>query len=193
MTITLRAATPADATHMAALVNLAGGGLPASVWAAKANYGQDPLDYGRNEALREDDDAPMSYLRAEIAEIGGAVAGLLISYERPADPVVIDSGTHPLYRPLIRLENMAPRTRYINVLATFPHLQRRGVARALVTACEATPGPEGLSMIVTNSNVSALGFANSLGYAESARLPLIRANWQTDSTEWLLMRKSSAD
>ena len=188
MTIKLRAANSADATNIATLVNLAGEGLPNSLWSAQADYGQDPISVGRNRALG--DSGVLSWRTATIAEYNGHTAGVLITYETPEEPEMVDSTTHPLFRPLIRLENQAPRTRYINALATFPQFQKHGIGRTLLQEAERNPGPHGMSAIVANGNTTARKFYVHMGFKESSRLPIVRADWKTDSTEWILLRKS---
>ena len=40
----------------------------------------------------------------------------------------------PVFVPLIELENLAPRTHYVNALAVFPQFQGRGLGRLLLRA-----------------------------------------------------------
>jgi len=188
MTLSLRAAKPADAQHIANLVNLAAGGLPASSWARKAAYGQDPMEIGQEFALTEGN--TIYWGKTTMAEMDGAVAGLVISYVRPDAPIEITSAINPLYRPLIRLENMSQGCRFVNVLATYPDYRKRGIAEALLAHAEADPGPNGTAIVVSNGSDSAESFTRRMGFAEKARLPMIRGDWDTDSTEWLLMHKA---
>lgn len=188
MTISLRSAQPADAAHMAALVNLSAEGLPATLWAAQADYGQDPLDVGRERVMVED--GPHSYNHGVIAEVDGQVAGLVMSHH--AQHIEIDSGTHPVFRPLVKVENQVPGTRFINVLAVYPQFQSTGVARLLMERVEADPGPDGMSLVVFGNSPKGQAFYRHLGYREVTRVPLVRADWETDQTEWVLMRKAVA-
>ena len=188
MELSLRQAAQADASHIAALVNLSAQGLPSTLWAAQADFRQDPMEVGRDIARREDN--VLSWRNGVIAEVQGRVAGLVMSYLIAPEPVVIDSGTHPVYRPLIRLQNQALQSRYVNALAVYPEYQNKGIAARLMANVEERPGPGGTSVMVLNNNAVGQGFYASLGYEETARLPLIKADWQTDSTEWVLMRKT---
>ncbi|HYN46826.1 MAG TPA: hypothetical protein VES64_09055, partial [Allosphingosinicella sp.] len=115
--ITLRAARRDDAPHLARLGNMAGDGLPAYLWARMAEPGEDAWALGERRAAR--DEGAFSWRNAVIAEVGGTVAGVLISYPVGDAPQPLDD-LPPMFRPLQQLENLALGTHYINVLATDP-------------------------------------------------------------------------
>lgn len=71
--LSLRAARREDATHMAALIAIAGEGIPELIWRDLAQPGQPPLEVGSQRAAR--DSGSFSYRNALIAEVGGRVAG----------------------------------------------------------------------------------------------------------------------
>lgn len=188
MTITLRAATPADAADMAALANIAGEGLPSTIWAAQASGGEGPLDVGRMRAARSD--GLFSWTNAIIAELDGQTAGAVVSYLIPEDAKGFDESTHPMVRPLVALEEQASRTRFVSVLATYEDFRGHGAARAMIEKVEAMPGPEGMSIITSDNNISARTFYGARGYVPKCTKPAIHADWTTKVNEWVLMAKS---
>ncbi len=187
MTICLRAATRDDAGDMAALVNMAGEGLPVALWARQADHGQDPLDFGA--ARLAADKGAMSWRNATVATINGQIAGLLITDELADTDAEVSSDTHPIVRPLIRLENMARSTRTLAALAVFEPFRRKGIASKLLQRAEMGAGPAGMSAIVTDLNTDASAFLARHGFAHAADLPLVHADWNTPSAAWVLMRK----
>ncbi len=187
MTVQLRAATRDDAADMATLVNMAGEGLPRSLWARRADFGQDPMEIGI--AQSRDDSGPFSWVNTTIAELSGDVAGLLISSAIGSEVTEMDSDTHPVYRPILRLENMALDTRCVHVLATQPNLRKMGIAEGLIAQVEKNPGKRGLSAIVADKNAAGRAFYEQQGYREVARLPMIHGDWQTPNTAWILFKK----
>lgn len=186
MTIRLRAATRDDAADMAMLVNLAGEGMPKALWARQADYGTDPLTVGAARAQR--DYGVLSWVNTTVAELDGELAGIVISCPVGADPVEVDSDTHPMMRPLIKLQNHAPDTRFVNVVATKPIYQRKGVATALMDATEDQSGRAGMSVIVAGGNQQAADFFAHRAYRTVEETPLIRGDWNTDHTTWKLLR-----
>jgi len=141
MALTLRPATPEDAEIIARLANIAGEGFPAAIWGSAADHGQTAFDVGAEKAAH--DTGVFSYKHATIAEVDGDIAGLAISYINGDTPEVISEQTHPMFRPMIKLENEALETRYVSMLATFPVYRKAGVAQALLDAEETRPGPRG--------------------------------------------------
>ena len=187
MALDLRPAERADAADLARLIDLAGEGLPRYLWSGIAEPGEDPLAVGMRRALR--DEAGFSWRNAVIAEAGGAVAGLTIAYRIGAAPEPLDA-LPPMFRPLQDLENLAPGSQYVNVLATYPAFRRRGVARRLLAAAEAMgAGAAGMSIIVADRNEPALALYRASGYAEHARRAMVKEGWVCDSDAWVLLTK----
>ena len=187
MTLTLRAATQADAGTIAALANAAGGGFPASVWSGQAEFGQDPMVVGRRRALEEDE--LFSWRNTLVAEADGRTAGMLLVYRTPHEPVAVDAAPHPMLRPIVRLINEGLDTCCISFMATLPAFRGQGVGSALLERAETRPGPRGMSVILSDTNTTARHFYTHRGYREVRRLPVVRADWKTDTAEWVLYRK----
>lgn len=185
--VTTRPARRADAADLARLADLAGEGLPSRLWAGLAAPGEDVWTIGARRAMR--DEGAFSWRNATMAELGGAAAGALIAYGVGDAPEPLDD-LPALARPLQELENLAPGSRYVNVIAVYPAFRGRGVARRLMAEAEAAAvGAAEMSLIVADRNAAAMGLYRALGYRERARRAIVAQGWPTESTEWVLMVK----
>jgi ribosomal protein S18 acetylase RimI-like enzyme len=183
----LRPAGRDDAADLARLADLASEGMARFLWARMGAPGEDPLAIGIARAAR--DEGAFSWRNAILAEVGGAVAGLLVHYRIGTEPAPLDDQPG-LFQPLQRLENRALDTHYVNILATYPAFRHRGVGRALLEAAERSAGDaRGLSLIVADRNAPARRLYRRFGFVEAAAEPIVADGWQTDSTAWLLMLK----
>jgi ribosomal protein S18 acetylase RimI-like enzyme len=180
----LRPARREDAPDLARLVDLASEGLASYLWAEIAEPGEAPFDVGVRRAER--DAGAFSWRNAVIAELGGAVAGGLVTYgigEAPEPP----EEQPPMFRPLQALENRALGTLYVNVLATYPALRGRGVGSRLLAEAERQAGRRNLSLIVADRNLTARRLYEAFGFVEIAREPMVKDGWATASDAWVLM------
>lgn len=187
-----RAATPADAQALAELTNFAGEGLPLYLWTRMAKDGEDPWAVGRARALREE--GSFSYRNGIIAELDGNVAGCLIGYALAEESTPSDlSSMPPMFVPLQALEDLAPNTWYINVVAVYPEFRGRGVGSQLLERAEALARESNrpaLSLIVADANVGARRLYARAGFREVATRPMVKESWPSDATEWVLMIRS---
>lgn len=186
-----RRATPDDAKVLSELVNIAGEGLPLYLWARMAEAERSPWDIGQERARR--DAGAFSYRNAVLLEQNGEIVSCLIGYPLDDTPSPVDySDMPPMFVPLQQLEDMAPGTWYVNVLATYPDHRGRGYGHkllALANAIAADQGKRGLSLIVADSNTGARGLYERLGYRERARRPMVKEQWQSPGTNWTLLVK----
>src|SRR5262245_40852986 len=114
----IRPAILRDADALAGLVNFAGEGLPFYLWTKMAKDGEDPWSVGRARASREE--GSFSYRNATVIEQDRAIAACLIGYPIVNDPEAVDEAKMPaMFVPLQQLENLAPGTWYVNVLASY--------------------------------------------------------------------------
>lgn len=181
--LTIRPATPDDAVHMVDLVDMAGDGLPMATWSAMAGPGEDARLIGMMRARR--DTGGFSWRHAWMAEVAGQVAGMVIFYPLPAEPVSLD-GIPPLARPLQELENFCPAHVYINAVAVYPDCRGRGIGRRLLD--HAGPGPS--CLIAGSGNAGAMRLYQAAGFAEVARRAAIGNDvWSPPHAEWVLMRR----
>ncbi len=177
---------------MAILINLAGEELPKFLWREMATEGQEPLAVGALRVAREE--GSFSYRNAKIVEIDGQVAGMLLSYQLPDPYDLGELDSYPaIVRPLVELEAKAPGSWYVNAIATYEQFRGRGVASALMSACEEFAQKERatkLSLIVASENEGARALYLKLGYQEIASRPLVVFPGGPDGGEWLLMVKN---
>jgi ribosomal protein S18 acetylase RimI-like enzyme len=181
----LRLARAEDGPVLARLVNYAGEGMPLHLWTQMAGDGEDPWEIGaRRQAAKAE--------RGQIVVIdqgAGAVAGLTgyrIDGPEPVDELP------PLFRPLQELENLAPGSWYVNVLAAVPAARGRGLGTRLLGVAEDIARDEGLarlSIIVADDNAGARRLYGRQGYAEAARRSMVTDGWRTHGSEWVLLLK----
>lgn len=193
-TLPHRPATRDDAMALAELVNMAGDGIPVYLWEKLAEPGQSAFDVGRARALREE--GSFSYRHAVVREEGGSVAAALIGYPLPDVPEPIDYAEMPaMFVPLQELENLAPATWYVNVLATYPAHRGKGYGRVLLEIAEELgrdTGMQGLSIIVSDGNSGARRLYERCGYRETATRPIVKEDWENNGTNWVLLTKPFA-
>lgn len=186
----LRAARAEDAAVLAQLVNEAGEGLPLYLWDQLAEPGQSAWDVGASRALRES--GGFSFTNATVIETGGAVAGCLIGYEIPERPEPIAPDMPAIFRPLQELENLAPDTWYVNVLAILPDHRGQTFGTRLLEHAEAMgrdAGKPGMSVIVADSNAGARRLYERFGYREAATRTMVKEDWQSSANAWVLLTK----
>ncbi len=180
-----------DAAILAELVNAAGEGLPLYLWQHMASSGETAWDVGRQRAARET--GGFSYRNAIMIEREGAPVGTLVGYEIPDVVEPIPADAPPMFVPLLQLENLAPGTWYINVLAVLPAYRRLGLGSELLQLAETlgrTNACRGMSVIVSNANPGARSLYERTGYSEAARRPMVKEGWLNDGTEWVLLTKN---
>jgi ribosomal protein S18 acetylase RimI-like enzyme len=187
-----RRARPEDAAVLAELVNIAGEGLPLYLWGRMAEAGETPWDVGRRRAGRET--GSFSYRNAIVVEAEGKVVACLIGYPLPDRPEPIDYDALPaLFVPLQELENLAPGTWYVNVLATDPAHRGRGHGTGLLSLAEriaAAAGKSGLSIIVSDANSGARRLYRRWGCRQVAQRPAVKEDWDNPGLNWVLLVKA---
>jgi ribosomal protein S18 acetylase RimI-like enzyme len=187
---TFRPATIDDATVLAELVNYAGEGLPLYLWGQMAEPGEAAWDVGRRRAARAE--GSFSYRNATIIEHDIQCAGCLIGYEIPNNPEPVPNDMPAMFVPLQELENLAPGTWYINVLAVRPQFRRQGLGTRLLGLADERAealGTRGLSVIVSNANTGARRLYEHCGYNESATRLMVKENWKNEGESWVLLTK----
>ena len=184
----LRIAREEDAPVLAELVNHAGEGIPEYLWSTMAGPGEDPWEIGRQRQAKKVSDGQI-YV---VDEGKGAIAGLT-GYAIPANPEPIPDDMPAMFRPLQELENLAPATWYVNVLAAIPAERGKGHGTRLLGLAEELAhdaGLSGLSLIVAGNNDGARRLYERSGYRELARRLNVPEGWDTDIAEWVLLVKA---
>jgi len=183
-----RRAMPDDAPALAELVDIAGEGLPFYLWSKMAQSGESVWEVGRRRAVREA--GSFSFRNAIVAEVDGVVVASLIGYPLPDRPEPIDDRMPAMFVPLQELENLAPGTWYVNVLATFAAYRGRGHGTRLLGIAErlaAAAGRSGLSIIVSDANVGARRLYERCGCVEVATRPMVKEGWDNPGENWILL------
>ena len=98
-----------------------------------------------------------------------------------------------MFVPLQELENLAPNTWYINVLAVRPQFRRLGLGTKLLGLADETAealGKPGLSVVVSDANSGAQRLNERCGYRESGTRRMVKENWENDGHNWVLLTKN---
>jgi ribosomal protein S18 acetylase RimI-like enzyme len=184
----IRPARPGDATHLTALVDLAGEGLPTLLWQQRAGEAQSPFEVGRARALR--DDGGFSYRNAHMIETGGEIAGGLVSYRLDEDDDLSD--VPPLVRGLVELELQVPGYWYVNILAVYPEFRGLGLGSRLLAEADRLgreAGAAGMAIIVASGNVDAYRLYQRHGYRPLAKRAAPDYPGGRTGQDWLLLTK----
>jgi ribosomal protein S18 acetylase RimI-like enzyme len=186
-----RYATPDDAAVLAELINFAGEGLPLYLWTNMAEPGESAWEVGRRRARREV--GSFSYRNAVVADVDGRTVASLVGYALPDAPEPIDyDQMPPMFVPLRELENLAPRTWYVNVLATYPEYRDQGYGTRLLGIADrlaAATARTGLSIIVSDANAAARRLYERCGYRELTTRPMVKERWANPGENWVLLVK----
>lgn len=187
-----RRAAQADAAVLAELVNYAGEGLPEYLWGQMAGPGEDAWSVGRTRAAREE--GSFSYRNATlIGSSDGDVAGALIGYKIADEVPPVADDIPAMFRPLQELENLAPGTWYVNVLAVQPQYRGQGHGARLLGLADLigrSTGRQGMSVIVSDANHGARTLYERCGYRHVAERAMVKEGWVNDGQNWVLMAKA---
>ena len=183
----IRPATVADAAALARLVNFAGEGMPLYFWRRIAGDGEDPWEIGRRRQGERVADSTIF-----VVDQGGGAVACLTGYPVPAFPEPVGADEPDIFRPLAELENLAPLTWYVNVLAALPEHRGRGFGARLLALAEEIARDRGLpamSLIISSGNAGARRLYQRTGYVEIARRAIVKNGWECASDEWVLLIK----
>ena len=176
---------------MAELVNMAGDGLPLYLWGKMAEPGEDAWEVGRRRARR--DGGSFSYVNTVMMEQKGRPVACLIGYRLPDAPEPIAYEKMPaMFVGMQELENLAPKTWYVNVVATYPELRGKGLGTSLLSLAEdiaIDTGASGMSIIVADSNAGARRLYARTGYREAATRRAVKESWKSPAENWVLLVK----
>jgi ribosomal protein S18 acetylase RimI-like enzyme len=185
-----RRAIPQDAAALVDFVHFASEGLALYVWTKMAGLDGDPWTLARERAGGEK--GAFTYRNAIVREEGGRPVAGLVGYPLPDVPEPIPADMPALFRPLQELENLAPGTWYVNVLAAYPEHRGKGYGGGLLGIADriaADTQRKGLSIIVSDTNTGARRLYESNGYREVSRRLMVKEDWQHPGKEWVLLTK----
>ncbi len=169
----IRAATKMDAPQLAKLIDIAGEGIPTWLWRQSASDETPALDIGAKRARREA--GGFTYRNAKIAQVDGAVAGMMLGYAIDAAPDDDPNDLPAPIAPFVALEKHAVGTWYINALAVFAGYRGLGLGNGLLIEAETTArqnGHEAMSIQVYAQNHGAVRLYTRVGYELAAREPV---------------------
>jgi ribosomal protein S18 acetylase RimI-like enzyme len=191
MQVKIRSARVEDAPELAALMNMAGEGIPAYIWGQMAGDDEDVMAFGARRVARTE--GGFSFTNAHVAAMDGAIAGMLLGYPLP-DPY--DAGPldeiPAVVRPLVELESLAPGSWYVNAVATRSEFRGQGVGRKLMAHAEelaVESGVASLSLIVAEENALAVSLYHKLGYEIRARRSIVTYPGCAHGGDWVLMTR----
>lgn len=173
-----RAALPGDARAIAELVDMSSEGVARIEWTEEARTtGVDPLDIGARIYAGESGD--YSYRNCVIAEVAGAVAGMLLTFAMPPAGTLDRAPAPPfdgsdVFAPYKFLE--APDTWYICGVALYPDCRGRGIGGELLEIARRQAREFGygqISLVAFEQNRGAVRLYRRLGYNEIARAPIV--------------------
>lgn len=155
-----------------------------------AAAGETAWDVGRRRTAR--DEGSFSYRNAVMIDHDGGRAGCLIGYEIPDEPKPIAAGMPAMFVPMQELENLAPGTWYVNVLAVMPQFRGHGLGTKLLGLADDTARSlckRGLSVMVADSNRGARRLYERCSYRPRATRPAVKEDWLNDVSGWVLLTK----
>ena len=186
-----RRATPGDALELAELINMAGEGMPFYLWSRMAEPGETAWELGQRRAVREE--GGFSYRNSVVRDEGGRAGAALIGYPLADEPEPWNpADMPPMFVPLQELEDLAPGTWYVNVLASYPECRGKGYGTELLAIAEtltAEAGCRGLSIIVSDGNPGAVRLYERTGYERVASRPIVKDDWDNPGENWILLTK----
>lgn len=189
----IRPARKSDASEIALLVNIAVHGGIANGWAhsEKARGTYDPIEVGRLEMM--DDDAEFGWKNVTMAEIDGAVAGMLLGYRKADEFQPVPPRVQGFLRPIEELEAEAAGRWFISMLGVHVGERGKGVGSALLEVANRKrleTAASGVALIVEDANAGARRLYARHGYDVASRRKMVKfAGSGASGEHWLLMVK----
>jgi len=167
--VTIRPAARGDAAAIAELFLISSDGLAAYIWNGMEQAGRSLIEIGTERYARED--VAFSYQNCLMAEAGGAVAGMVHSFEMPESD---EEEADPVLRPYAELDD--PGSLYISGVAVDPGHRNAGIGTKLLEAAHdrarqlALPR---LSLICFEQNTGAMRLYRRHRYVEQDRRAIV--------------------
>lgn len=184
----LRRLEPRDADIVARLNDMASHGLVLTVWEGMREAGESVWDVGRRRTLAR---MQRPELEMVVIDRGQGAEAVMMGNPLPEAPQETD-GVPEVFRVLVEMENLAPGSWYLNVLATLPEVRGQGHGGRLIACAEAfarAGGHRTLSLIASEANPAGLRLYRRHGFAEAARRPMVKGTWDGPGREWILFLK----
>lgn len=167
--VVLRPAVREDSAAIAALFLISSDGLAAYIWGGQDASEQALIETGAQRYARED--VAFSYRNCLIAEIDGAIAGMVHCFEMPESDA---EEADPVLRPYAELEDAG--SLYISSVAVHPEYRGAGIGTRLLEAAHERARMLRLprvSLICFEQNTDAMRLYQRHGYTEADRRALV--------------------
>lgn len=191
MDIDIRKAVPEDGTILADLMNIAGDGIPAYLWASMAEQDEDVMEVGARRVASTE--GGFSYSNVHVAVASGEITGMLLGYRLPETHEAGQLEECPtVVRPLMELECLIPGSWYINAVAVVSRYRGQGVGTHLMQLAQEMAGKSGagtVALVVAEDNRLARTLYLKLGYEIVARRPIVRFPACPHTGDYVLMTK----
>lgn len=169
MLIHIEPAEPNHAADLAILFDIALSGVASHRWSQLAGKDHSVFELGKMQAQRED--GAFSYRNSHIARIDQSIAGMLLSYRLGAFANPDGAPVDDELAPLLRLEQQAQGSRYINSLAVYNEYRKLGVARLLITNLLDTSEEQQFSAIIPKGHELGSLLLKKFAFAPQAEQP----------------------
>lgn len=169
--VIFRPARKDECRTIAELYAISSDGVAQYMWSTLAEPGEDLLDVGARRYAREG--TPFSYENCTMAEVDGAVVGMLVAFPMRVDPDAEPSGD-AVMAPYEKLEE--DDSYYVCGIAFFDAHRGQGYGRKLMALAEEQARARGLpklSLIVFEQNEGAARLYRRLGYREVMRAAIV--------------------
>lgn len=180
-----------DADTVARLNDMASDGILYSVWSREAGPDGDPWEQGRLQQI-EQMNAGWTMI---VLDRGSGVEAVLMGQPHPTEPVSVES-VDAEWVPLVELENLEPGAWCLHVIATLPEHRGQGHGARLMDLAESIArvgGHSRIALVVSDANGSAIRLYRRCGFAERARRPIVKGDWDGPGRDWVLMVKPTQD
>jgi len=187
----IRQATMGDALEVAAIIDIAGHGIDLECWLKGRDEDHSVLAAARRVVL-EDHTRVYHFSRAHVIECDGRIAGGLIGglVDEKAEAEV---GLPPHLEPLVALEHRVPGYWSLVALAVYPEFRGNGLASRLLDHAAhlaSQSGARGLSIVVEDTNTTAIALYRRKGFELLEQLPWIGYGDRTGPSHWLMLAKA---
>ncbi|MCV2870304.1 GNAT family N-acetyltransferase [Defluviimonas sp. WL0002] len=182
-----RLATDRDLPAILPLARSTVPGFVDELWSRLAGNGETAEEFGRRAQH-----AFIEVGQTIVADAADKISAMLISYPMASSPNPHVPGMDDMLRPLMTLFQKAQGTWYLHGIATVPDFEGQGLASGLMHVAEdlgRSAGKSRISLLVIDTNLSAIRFYDRRGYATTATAPVVKKGWQTTAKDLLLMEK----
>lgn len=188
MSRTIRGASRNDATHVAALVDIAGHGIEYDFWEENLDADNSPVSAARRMII-EDEGLPYHLSRAWILEVDREVVGGLVGGLNP-DAQKTPFGFPEYFEPLLELETLVPGYWAVIAVAVYREHRGHGHSRALLDFARERAmavSAKGLSIVVEDTNETAISLYRGWGYLDQETRTWLPYRNRIGPVHWVLL------